>query len=114
MKPPEWKGKRQDCYGYCLRLSASVQDQVTGAEFWCFLQQQVPLKEWETHSCTVLLATIKTQDSQHPGQATWEIHREDLLDYNYDLPYDEDNRAQGTPPTAAHSTSVTPFLIKEV
>ena len=76
--------------------------------------------EWEINfcrfSCTVLLATAKKQDSQHSDQATWQIHRprEGLLSWNYKLPHNEDSWAHRTPPAAAHTTSLTPFLVKEV
>lgn len=61
------------------------------------------LNEWEMDSCcfscAVLLAVIGKQDSEHPDKAAWKIHRprENLLDWNYNLPCNEDNWAHGTP-----------------
>lgn len=99
MKPPKLKDERQR---YCNRVPWYM-TKSQGQNFGVFCRSE-SLPKWMGNgflllSCAVLLATIEKQDSEHPNKATWKIHRprENLLDWNYNLPCNEDNRAHGTP-----------------
>lgn len=112
MKLQNMKDKRQPYYRFHWDWEPWCTGQSFGASH--------SLNEWETHLCffsfSVQSATVKSC-SQHPDQATWKIPRprEDLWDSNCNLPRNEDNSAYRTLPlAAAHSTSWTPFLVKEV
>lgn len=102
------KVKRQCCYRchQAPRYMAQAQEQSFGVPCRSKSLPEAMGNPFPPRFVHDLLVTVQ---NQHPHKAG-----ADLLDQTRKLPRDEVYGAQRTPPHAAHSTSLTPLLVREV